>query len=76
MGICLALSILENGGVTAHGGRSEAIDELIRESFWMSDRELDRAEAWAIEHSPLLEVSIDLERTRRRSGQPISYRVN
>ena len=76
MGICLALSILEHGGVTAHGGRPEAVDELIRESFWMTDAELDKAEAWAIRHSPLLEVAIDVERTRRRANAPIGHRVN
>jgi len=77
MGICLALSILEHGASGGpHGGRCEAIDELIRESFWMTDEEVKRAEAWAEQHSPLLEVSMEVERTRRASKAPIGYRCN
>jgi hypothetical protein len=77
MGICLALSILEHGAPGGpHGGWSEAIDELIRESFWMTEPELDRAYSWALKRSPMLEVAIDVERTRRRGNAPIGHRVN
>lgn len=77
MGINLALSILEHGASGGHhGGRSGAIDELIRESFWMTDSEIDRAHAWARKHSPLLEVSMDVERTRRRTNAPVAHREN
>lgn len=77
MGICLALDVLErgaNGG--RHGGKPEAVDELVRESFWMTDDELDRAQRWASANSAVLQIAIDAERSKRRANQPIGYRVN
>jgi hypothetical protein len=52
------------------------VDELIRESFWMTEGELDRAARWAAVNSPLLQAAITDERRKRRSGEPIIYRPN
>ena len=42
MGICLAIKVLEGRATGApHGGVDEACDELIRESFWMTDAEIE-----------------------------------
>jgi hypothetical protein len=78
MGINLALQILEgsaHGG--HHGGRDEAIDELTRESFWMTDAELERASRWAATNSnSQLQSVIARERQIRRLGGPVSDRTN
>jgi hypothetical protein len=71
MGIRLALQVLEgkaSGG--RHGGRNEAIDELIRESFWMTDDELARAGAWAIKNdsTPLVAAMAGEAYCRRHGG--------
>jgi hypothetical protein len=78
MGICLALDILEHGADGGrHGGPSEAVDELTRESFWMTAAELTRAARWAaVNGSTLLQAVVDAERRTRRAGAPICYRSN
>ena len=76
MGICLALSVLEHGYTTEHGGRNSAIEELINERFWMTEGELSRAHALALKHSPFLELAIDAERSLRRANAPVCHRNN
>jgi hypothetical protein len=80
MGINLALAILEgtaHGYSGRHGGRSEAIDELIRESFWMTDEELTRAHRWAVSNgSVALGAAVEGERAKRKTSAPVSARVN
>lgn len=77
MGINLALEILEHGVCGGrHGGRDEAVDELIRESFWMTESELCRAEAWAAKNSALLQAAVDAERKCRRTCAPVGHREN
>jgi len=69
MGICLALSILETGEQSPHGGRPEAIDELIRESFWMTQAELSKAYTWALRNnSQMLRATVESELLYRRSN--------
>lgn len=77
MGINLALDILDRGADGGpHGGPAEAVDELVRESFWMTDAELRRAERWAATHSPILQIVINSERSKRRSNAPVEHRTN
>jgi len=52
------------------------VDELVRESFWMTDAELRRAERWAATHSPILQIVINSERSKRRSNAPVEHRTN
>lgn len=78
MGINLALDVIEgkaSGG--RHGGRDEAIDELTRESFWMTNEEIARAQRWAVQNnSAQLKAAMAEELRIRRMGGPISNRVN
>lgn len=74
MGINLAMAVLTEGADGGrHGGRSEAIDELIRESFWMTEREIARAQSV---DDRLLRAAMAEELRRRRSGCSIGERVN
>lgn len=78
MGINLAIEILEgksSGG--RHGGVEEAIDELTRESFWMTNEEIARVQILASRaDSAQLKAAMAEELRIRRMGGPISNRVN
>lgn len=82
MGIWLAIRILDGRAQPcAHGGADEACDELVRESFWMTDAELDHVldltrKEPASAHAQVLVPALSSERQKRRQNAPVGLRVN
>jgi hypothetical protein len=81
MGINLAIEILDGRLKTSpHGGLAEAINELMRESLWMTDEEVEYVISIVNKDSDsqkrLLIPVMQAELQTRRKNSDVGYRSN